>query len=81
MRSDPMEGNSACVLDRRRSRGALSNPSGIPPHRVIAEPAKVADALVARYGDVVDSRMGTFTTSDPDLESDMLKVLHAAPQP
>ena len=61
--------------------GTLITDEMLEEFAVIAERAKVADALVARYGDVVDNWMGTFTTSDPDLESDMLKVLHAAPQP
>ncbi len=41
LRSDPMEGHSACVLDPRRSRDEPSNPGDAPSRGKIPDARKV----------------------------------------
>jgi probable F420-dependent oxidoreductase len=46
---------------------------------VVAEPAKVAGVLAARYGDLVDVWLGAVNSKEPEVESGMLETLHGLP--
>lgn len=61
--------------------GELISDEILEEFAIVAEPGKLASALVARYGDMVDQWMGTFAVGTPQQESELLEELQAAPRP
>ena len=61
--------------------GELISDEILEEFAIVAEPGKLASALVARYGDMVDQWMGTFAVGTPQQESELLEELQAAPTP